>query len=143
MADDPVPTILHVEDSEVERKLVAKAFDQLEAPVRLVQVESADGARRLLAEREVEPPLVILVDLLVPGMYGGDFLAALREDPLLSGTPVFVLSSSDAVEHVESAYGHHAAGYFVKPGDPEGTTRIAELLAEYAVLVRLPGVEGS
>lgn len=139
MADEPLATVLHIEDDEVERKLMEKAFERVDANLDLQQVPNADRAGDLLANRWLEPPLVILVDLMVPGMYGGDFLAALREDPILSGTPVFILSGSDDPDHIQSAYGHHAAGYFVKTGDPERVVRIAEFLAEYVELVELPG----
>lgn len=136
--DRSTATILHIEDDPVTQELIRKAFDRLEAPPHLVQVGTADEARTLLGEREIGPPLVLLVDLGVPGMYGGDFLAALREDPRLSGTPVFILSASDDPEHIRSAYGYQAAGYIVKPTEPKETMRVVEMLATYADVVTLP-----
>lgn len=132
-------TILHVEDDPTTRKLLQRALRDGESELRLVQAEDGDRARQLLSSREVGPPLIIVVDLGVPGMHGGDFLAALREDPELDGTPVFVLSSSSQASHVESAYGHKVAGYIVKPEAPKEMLRVAELLARYAELVTLPG----
>lgn len=138
MPVNPHATVLHVEDDEVARKLLRKAFDRVEGSPHLVQVPDADTAGKMLGGQEVGPPLVLLVDLSVPGMYGGDFLATLREDPVLGGTPVFILSASQEPEHVESAYAHHAAGYIVKPNEPEETIRLVEFLTRYVDLVRLP-----
>lgn len=132
-------TVLHIEDDPVTRKLLQKAFDRIEGSPTLVQVGTADEAGEMLSTRGIEPPLVLLVDLSVPGMYGGDFLATLREDPRLHGTPVFILSGSEAPEHIQSAYDHFAAGYIVKPTEPEETMRMVEFLATYVDVVTLPG----
>ena len=41
-------------------------------------------------------PAVVILDLLMPVMDGLEFLRRRREDPLLSSTPVIVLTATDA-----------------------------------------------
>ncbi len=67
-----------------------------------------DGAEALRKARAHHPVLVLL-DLMMPGMNGWEFRAAQLGDPELSGIPVIVLS---ALGHVA---GMDAAGYIQKP----------------------------
>ena len=56
-------------------------------------VGSAIAALRRL---ESERPSLIILDLLMPGMSGEEFLARHHADPLLSGIPVIVLTATPA-----------------------------------------------
>jgi DNA-binding response OmpR family regulator len=67
-----------------------------------------DGAEALRKARAHHPVLVLL-DLMMPGMNGWEFRAAQMDDPELSRIPVIVLS---ALGHVA---GMDADGYIQKP----------------------------
>lgn len=54
------------------------------------QINESDKA--LKAAREFRPHLCI-VDVVMPGMDGGDIVAKFREDPLLAETPVMMLTA--------------------------------------------------
>ena len=58
---------------------------------RVAMVGSAIAALRRL---ESERPSLIILDLLMPGMSGEEFLARHHADPLLSGIPVIVLTAT-------------------------------------------------
>jgi CheY-like chemotaxis protein len=53
---------------------------------------AADGKEALGKMRE-DPPDLVLLDLMMPGMGGWDVLAAMRENPRLADIPVVVLTS--------------------------------------------------
>ena len=50
------------------------------------------GGKELLDAVHAQPPAVILLDLVMPGMTGWDALAALKRDPSTAAIPVVVLS---------------------------------------------------
>ena len=59
-------------------------------------VEGAgDGQEALDRLRRDPPPSLILLDLTMPVMNGWQFRAEQRQDPLLSGIPVVILSAGD------------------------------------------------
>jgi two-component system phosphate regulon response regulator PhoB len=84
-------------------------------------------ARELILE--LKPDLVIL-DVMLPGLYGTDVLKHLRSDPSLAGTPVILLTArsqeSDKIEGFESG----ADDYITKPFSPR------ELLLRVQALLR-------
>jgi CheY-like chemotaxis protein len=53
---------------------------------------AADGAEALRRMRD-DPPDLVLLDLMMPGMGGWDVIAAMRESPSLAEIPVVVLTS--------------------------------------------------
>lgn len=57
----------------------------------------AGDGQAALASVEQSPPDVILLDLMMPGMSGLDFLRALRRHPRGSSLPVIVVSANDAL----------------------------------------------
>ncbi len=73
------------------------------------EVEGArDGAEALEKARDCHP-VVVLLDLMMPGMNGWEFRARQRGDPELSRIPVIVVSALGKVPGVD------AAGYLQKP----------------------------
>ena len=71
----------------------------------------------LSAARTFRPDLILL-DVMMPGMDGGDVAARLRADPLLSGTPILFLT---AIVSNQETDGHEkvsgAETFLAKPVD--------------------------
>ncbi len=63
------------------------------------------------------PPCVILLDLMMPGMSGGEFRAHQLSDELLARVPTIVVSAMD-LGHQQSQV-LNAAGYLTKPVSPK------------------------
>ncbi len=74
--------------------------------------EAGDGAEALAKARACHP-IVVLLDLMMPGMSGWEFRAQQRGDPELSEIPVIVVSA------LGKTPGLDAAGYLQKPFDLE------------------------
>jgi CheY-like chemotaxis protein len=66
------------------------------------------------------PPCVILLDLMMPVMSGGEFRARQRADALLARVPTIVVSAMDLAHQQVQAM--EAAGYLTKPVDPKQLT---------------------
>ena len=77
-------------------------------------ISAADGAEALAAARNTRPH-VILTDVMMPGLDGFGLLKNLREDPLLQGVPVIVLSARAGEEAKIEGLQRGADDYLVKP----------------------------
>jgi CheY-like chemotaxis protein len=55
---------------------------------------AADGVEGLARMRAGEPPRLVILDLMMPGMNGEEFRAAQLRDRELAGVPVIVLSGA-------------------------------------------------
>ena len=83
-------TVLVVEDEEDLREMVREA---LEMSGYLV-VTAADGHEALVKLSDIQNLCLVLLDLLMPGMNGWDFVAAMRKRSELASVPVVVQSSA-------------------------------------------------
>lgn len=114
--------VLLVEDNPADVELTREALGaEGRGPGLLHAVRSAEEALEALGDRELWSsstlPDLILLDLKLPGMSGGELLEQLKSDARWSSIPVVILSSSAASLDVEHAYRHHANAYVEKGHD--------------------------
>lgn len=76
----------------------------------------------------------------MPRMNGFEFLEHIRNDPILSSSVVFMLTTSRADEDRMKAYSHHVAGYMVKTDMKYSFHNIFNMLEGYLRIVELPSV---
>jgi CheY-like chemotaxis protein len=114
--NDRLLNILLVEDDEVDVMNVQRAFkkNNIANPLTI----AGNGLDALAKLRSGEVPRdrrIILLDLNMPKMNGIEFLRELRADPILSVTPVVVLTTSNDDRDKIEAYHLNVAGYLLKP----------------------------
>lgn len=70
-------------------------------------VDAVDGKQGLDRLHEIAPPCLILLDLMMPVMSGGEFLATLRHTDTLATLPVVIMSawSKEAAQLPEEVQG--------------------------------------
>ena len=96
-------------------------LDILESMSRLLKsagydvVTATDGQLALDRLRGGTTPSVILLDLMMPGMNGWQFLDELHRDPSLTAIPVVIVSGGSYREREIKSLG--VAGYLKKPFD--------------------------
>ncbi|MDC0934660.1 response regulator [Pirellulales bacterium] len=116
--DNPVISVLLVDDDDVDVRVVKKEFarHQLTNPIVVARngVEALEILRGTAEKPALEKPFLILLDLNMPRMSGLEFLEELRADPDLHHTIVFVLTTSNDQADRMAAYSKHAAGYLLK-----------------------------
>ncbi len=119
--------VLVVEDDEFLRevmcqKLVKEGFD----------VSAAIDAQTAFEIIKEKPPRIILLDLILPGMDGFEFLAELKKDDSMKDIPVIILSNLGQKEDVDRAMSSGAVDYLVKanftPAEVAG--KIRDVLAK-------------
>ncbi len=104
--------ILVVEDDPEVRSAIRMV---LEAEAYEV-AESGDGADALAKLRASPQPSLILLDLMMPGMNGWQFMDEVRVHPDLRQVPIVVVSAYGSADGVRSV---GATDYLKKPFDPE------------------------
>jgi CheY-like chemotaxis protein len=129
-------TVLHVDDSEDDRILLRYAMGKRQSTFSLQSVSDGRAAIEYLSgageyhDRErFALPVLILLDIKMPGMNGFDVLKWIRAQPPLKDTAVAILSSSYDEGDVRTAYGLGAGWYLMKPIDYDDVKRLVELVA--------------
>jgi CheY-like chemotaxis protein len=128
-------TVLVIDDDIVDRMAIERAFKKLHMPNPIIEaVDGVEALERLRGENGHEKPrqpLVALLDLNMPRMGGIEFLDAIRADPQLRSTLVFVLTTSRAPMDRYNAYARNIAGYFLKQSPSRTFLETIEKLARY------------
>lgn len=78
------------------------------------EVWIATNGKEALSFLEKEPPSVVLLDLLLPGLNGFEFLSVLRKNERWKSVPVLILSNLSQPENIKIAKDLGAAEYIVK-----------------------------
>ncbi len=128
--------VLIVEDDPVDQKSIERAFNNQEVIDKVHIVASAEEALEYLQrskeqDSDAPRPNLILLDLILPGMQGKEFLKCIKEDEQLCSIPVVVLTSSDNDADIEQSYKLYAAGYAQKPLDAAELDNIVKKLVKY------------
>ena len=128
--------VLTVDDSRTIRNMLLVTLNN--AGFDIVQAE--DGIEGLEVLEESNPD-VIVTDINMPRMNGHEFLAAVREDPALASSIVFVYSTSTAPEDRNEADSRNVAGYLLKRASEEALHDIGTLFDAYSRAVELPNAQ--
>jgi CheY-like chemotaxis protein len=113
--------ILVVEDELSDQLLLQRAFHQLNGDFHLQVVKTAEDAIQYLAgsepyqDRTKYPlPVLVVLDMRLPGMSGLDLLKWIRQQPYLDGLPVIALTAYGNRE-LPRAYDLGLDFYLLKP----------------------------
>ena len=88
--------------------------------------EENSGARAIETAREFNPDLILL-DVMMPDLDGGDVAAALKQDRALRKTPVVFLTAAVKLEELSAAGGKIGGRtYIAKPLNVKGVIGIIE-----------------
>lgn len=117
MKSENVPILL-VEDNPIDVLGFRRAFEQSDLGNPIFHAEDGIAALEKLrgenGQERLSAPYVIILDLNMPRMNGLEFLDAIRQDSLLKGSVVFVLSTSETDEEINAVFERQVAGYFSK-----------------------------
>lgn len=114
-------TILIVDDSPIDRKVLQESLDRLQWPAETRFAADGDEAWEEL--KATRPPTVVLTDMEMPGTGGIGLLRRIRGDPDTAAIPTFMVSASPERIRVQEAMAAGATAFFPKP------TQAKEILA--------------
>ena len=107
------PTILIVDDIKQNRNLLKDQVEILGYTPLL-----AENGLSALSQVKKQPPDLILLDILMPGMDGREALAHLQSDTRFRHIPVIMISGLDEMETASDCIRNGAIDYLTKPFDP-------------------------
>jgi sigma-B regulation protein RsbU (phosphoserine phosphatase) len=105
-------TILAVDDTPNNISLLAGLLGEQ------YRVRAATSGAKALELAAANPPDLILLDIMMPGLSGYDVLERLRADPRLRHIPVIMISAVDEIESVIRCIELGAEDYLPKPFNP-------------------------
>jgi signal transduction histidine kinase/ActR/RegA family two-component response regulator len=120
-SDEAYPEVLIVDDDPATRRLLERSLKERGARV----VSRADGEGGLQAARELRPSVIVL-DLLMVGMSGEEFLRRLRSAPDIRELPVVIWTGKDLDADERAALQAQVRAVVLK------TEGVDKLLAEIA-----------
>lgn len=107
-------TILIVDDSELQRRLLGRLLHQAGYPETL-EAASAEDAFTCLANASEDGIELVLLDVNMPGMDGIEACRRIRADPRWPTVPVIIVTAEDEAETIEAAFAAGATDYVHKP----------------------------
>ena len=114
--------VLLVEDDSLNQTFVKDLFRYDHLPGELVCVDSAEEALRILPSLD---PLLVLMDLMLPGMSGIEATKVVKGDPATRHIRVWAITARNAPSDIDEALAAGCDGYFTKPVNAK---RLAEQL---------------
>ena len=84
--------LLLVEDSPADARYLREVFKEAKIRNHLHHVPNAEAA---LAHLATDTPDLMLLDMHLPGMQGGELVRAIRSDARLASLPIVVLAPSE------------------------------------------------
>lgn len=110
---DPRPSILIVDDTADNLVLLSQLFKG-EFRVRLAQT----GSKALELATSDEPPDLVLLDIMMPGMDGFEVARAMREHPVAQGIPIIFITAMASADARLQGLDLGAVDFITKPIDP-------------------------
>lgn len=127
--------ILLVEDNPADVRFLNEVLKEARLANRITALPDGDAALRYLRGQgecsgAVKPDLVLL-DLNLPKLPGGEVLRAMKGDKALRGIPVVVLTTSEEESEISRCYAEGANCYIVKPVDFKSFMGIVSAIEEF------------
>lgn len=131
-------TILLVEDEPTDARLLMRAFTRAGVQNPIKHLPRGDEALAFLeginqyADRREHPlPILIILDLKLPGMSGLELMRWIRLQRALRRIPVLVLTGQKDDKFIEAAYDAGANSYLLKSFAEDEIDRVVNLINNY------------
>jgi len=106
--------VLFVDDDPDMRELVRLTLEELAG----MQVRTCASGEEALVEVARDPPDLLLLDVMMPGLDGVEVRRRLLRDPRTAGVPVVLLTARLGPADLELYAGLDVLGVIAKPFDP-------------------------
>ena len=131
------PSILLVEDTQDDVILIQREFGRagITNPLQVVTrgsqaIAYLTGSGTYSDRTEYPFPILVLLDINMPGSDGFDVLRWIRRQPSLAGLCVVVLSASDEMRDVNLANNLGADSFLVKPLESKSIRELWQTVME-------------
>ncbi len=144
MPDQHPITILLVEDDPGHTRLIEKNLRRASIMNEILAI--ADGRQALdylfsqgqYARSERCSPLLVLLDLNLPGLDGYQVLERIKRDDRTRRIPVVILTTTDNAHEVDRCYDLGCNVYMTKPVDYEKFSEVIRKIGMFLSVVTVP-----
>lgn len=129
MTDNARPTIMIIEDDA----MLANMFTRLFEVNGLSVISAYDGQDAIEKSKILQPPTIILLDLMMPRIDGFEVMSVLKKDEKWKIVPIVVFSNLGDEPDMERAIKMGAEEYMIKSqfSPKEVVVRISEIIAKH------------
>lgn len=121
-------SILLIEDDPFLIDIYKKKFESADFKIRV-----ADKGRKALRMLKEETPDLIILDIVLPGIFGWEVLRIIRKNPKLKGLKIIILSNLGQKEEIEKGLKLGATKYLIKAHYTP-----SELVKEIEKILKIP-----
>jgi CheY-like chemotaxis protein len=104
--------ILLVEDDRLSQQVISDLFQAEKIPIELVCVDTGEEALKRVAALD---PLIVLMDIRLPGIDGLQATRAIKSDSATKHVPVWAITALNKRSDIDAAIEAGCSAYFVKP----------------------------
>ena len=138
MIERPIHTVLLVDDNPDDCDLVSEAWEEVPLGTELRCLSDGSDLLNYLYRKppyhtpDSSPrPSVILLDLNMPRLSGGEAISEIRKHPPFSGIPIVILSTSKAPKDICQTASMGVNGYIQKPDSYAGYLQMLTNLRQH------------
>jgi len=121
------PSVLLVEPSAMQARIVAKAFKEL----GMERLRTADSAAAALESMRAIRPDVVVSALYLPDLSGIDLVLTMRKDEDLAGIPFIIISSETRAQSLDPARQAGICGILPKPFTNEQLRQVLDTTLDF------------
>jgi CheY-like chemotaxis protein len=133
-------TIVCIEDDEGHARLIQRNLQRAGVTNPIVHFDNGSDALAWVKEHAAQKkPMLVLLDLNLPGMHGTEILRSIRSTPETHTVPVVILTTTDDPTEVKQCYDLGCSIYVTKPVDYEALSDAVRKLGLFFSVVKVPG----
>lgn len=144
MLQEQSVTILLVEDDHGHARLIEKNLQRMGMPHDIVHLDNGEDAITYLGSmhgangQRQSVPLLVLLDLNLPGLDGYEVLTRLKTDGRTRHIPVIMLTTTDDPREIERCYALGCNVYLTKPVEYTQFAETIRSLGLFLSAIKLP-----
>ena len=108
-------SIFYADDDQDDRFFFGEAIEEINHDIDLITADNADLLIEMLKQKPV-PPLLIFLDLNMPGKNGIEALKEIKSNNSFKDFPVVIFTTSSDRDAIERTRKLGADGFITKPG---------------------------
>lgn len=130
-------SVLLIDGNLAEARLITEVFNRFQIRNHLFHVKDSENALDYLKKKNMyqncKTPSLILLNLNLPKIDGGELLKIIKGDNQLKMIPIIMLISSSFEKDIIECYKNGASAVLVKPDDYDGFEELITSLEDFWV----------
>lgn len=135
-------TIVLAEDDDGHATLILRNFQRAGLEAEILRArggrEAVEILRAEIAPGKPRRPILLLLDINMPGTDGAEALREIKSDADLRWIPVYILTTTDNPAEIERCFDLGCNAYLTKPISYEAFAEVIARLSAFLAVTKLP-----